>query len=165
MFSNLGQNSILYILDFNGPTRVLCGTVESVSLPRPKYASFNPSREMIVDIIATINGERREFKGVPNGSVADFGNDTFILAESKDAFTSYVTAMLQNSKSIINSVEKHQQLSQKYEEALQEINPAAKSDKEKDKLIQSLQDQVGELKESMQKMLAIMTKGEIPKTV
>lgn len=164
MFSNLGQNSILYVLDFNGPNRVLCGTVEGVSLPRPKYASFNPNREMVVDIIATINGERREFKGVPNGSVADFGNDTFILAESKDAFTSYVTAMLQNSKSIINSVEKHQQLAVKYEEALQEVNPSVKADKEKDKVIQSLQDQVNSLQGSVQQMLAILTKGEAPKT-
>lgn len=164
MFSNLSQNSILYVFDFNGPSRVLCGTVDGVSLPRPRYNSFNSSREMVVDINATINGERREFKGVPNGSVADFGNDTFILAESKDTLNSYLTAMLQNSRSIINSKEKHEQLALKYEEGLQEINPSVKADKEKDKAIQSLQDQVNTLQESLQKMLTIMTRNETPKT-
>lgn len=156
MFSNLSQNSILYVLDINGSTKVLSGPVERVTLPRPKYNSFNPASEMVVDIFATINGERREFKGVPNLSIADYGNDTFVLAESKDALNSYINAMLQNSKSIVNSIDKHQQLIDNYELALQELNPSIKADKEKDKAIQSLQDQVSELKQ----LLISMTKGE-----
>ena len=67
--------------------------------------------------------------------------------------------MLQNSRSIINSVEKHQKLVNSYEEALQELNPNLRADKEKDKAIQSLQDQVSELKQ----MLIMMTKGETNK--
>lgn len=160
MFSNLSQNSILYVLDINGTPKVLSGPVERVTLPRPKYNSFNPSMEMVVDIIATVNGERREFKGVPNGTIADFGNDSFVLAESKDALNSYINAMLQNSRSVINSVEKHQQLVNNYEEALQELNPSLKADKEKDRAIQTLQDQVFELKQ----MLINMTKGETTNT-
>jgi len=48
--------------------------------------------EMIVDVFATINGERREFKGVPNTSIANFGD--FVLAENKEALNSYINAML-----------------------------------------------------------------------
>lgn len=157
MFSNLSQNSILYVLDINGAPKVFSGPVERVTIPRPKYNSFNPNMEMVVDIVATVNGERREFKGVPNSSIADFGNDSFVLAESRDALNSYVNAMLQNSRGIINSVEKHQQLINSYEEALQELNPSLRADKEKDKAIQTLQDQVSELKQ----MLISMTKGEM----
>lgn len=94
MFSNLTPNSILYVLDMKGPNRILTGPVERVSVPRPKYNTFNPSMEMVVDIIANIGGERREFKGIPNNTVADFGDDTFVLAESKDALSSYIAAML-----------------------------------------------------------------------
>lgn len=159
MFSNLSQNSILYVLDINGTTKVLSGPVERVTLPRPKYASFTPTMEMVVDIFATINGERREFKGVPNTSIAEYGNDSFVLAENKEALNSYINAMLQNSKSIINSVDRHQKLIDSYEEALQELDPTIKADKEKDKAIQSLQDQVSELKQ----MLIMMTKGETTK--
>ena len=110
MFSNLSQNSIMYLLDLHSSPKVLSGPVERVSVPRPKYNTFNPNMEMVVDIIATINGERREFKGVPNGTIANFGDDAFVLAESRDALNAYINAMLQNSRTIVNSIEKHQKL-------------------------------------------------------
>lgn len=94
MFSNLSQNSILYILDLKNSPKVVSGPVERVSLPRPKYNTFNPNMEMVIDIVAIIQGERREFKGVPNGSIANFGEDAFVLAESKEALNSYVSSML-----------------------------------------------------------------------
>jgi len=163
MFSNLSQNSILYILDLQSKPKILSGPVERVSVPRPKYNTFNPNMEMIVDIVATINGERREFKGVPNSSLANFGENAFVIAESKDALNSYMNSMLQNSRNIVNSVEKHQKLITDYEEAIQELNPDIKASRENDKAIQTLQDQVETLQKSMQQMLAIMTKNEAPK--
>lgn len=163
MFSNLSQNSIMYLLDLHSSPKVLSGPVERVSVPRPKYNTFNPNMEMVVDIIATINGERREFKGVPNGTIANFGDDAFVLAESRDALNAYINAMLQNSRTIVNSIEKHQKLVVDYEEALQELNPDIRASKENDKAIQTLQDQVEALQKGMQQMLAIMTKNETPK--
>ena len=147
MFSSLSQNSILYVFDINGNTKILSGPIERVSLPRPKYTSFNHNMEMVVDITAVINGERREFKGVPNNSVADFGDDSFILAENKEALTSYINTMLNNSEAVINSIDKHENRVNSCKEALQELNPALKENKERDKAIQSLQDQMVELKQ------------------
>ena len=161
MFSNLSQNSILYVLDINNSPKVLSGPVERVTIPRPKYNTFNPNMEMVVDIFATINGERREFKGVPNNTIANFGNDSFILADSRESLNSYINAMMQNSKGILDSVEKHQKLLANYEEALSELNPDIKADKEKDKAIQSLQSEVAELKD----MLLQMTGREKPNTL
>lgn len=160
MFSNLSQNSILYVLDLNSTPKVLSGPIERVSIPRPKYNTFNPNMEMIVDITATINGERREFKGVPNSSIANFGDTAFVLAENKESLNSYINAMLQNSRSVIESVEKHQRLIADYEDALAELNPAIKADKEKDKAIQNLQSQVAELKD----IILSMTKKETSNT-
>lgn len=153
----------MYILDLHSNPKVLSGPVERISVPRPKYNTFNPNMEMVVDITATVNGEKREFKGVPNGSLANFGDDAFVLAESKDVLNSYVNSMLQNSRNIVNSIDKHQKLIVDYEEALQELNPDIKASKEKDKAIQTLQDQVDALQKGMQQMLAIMTKNETPK--
>jgi uncharacterized protein YwgA len=160
MFSNLSQNSILYVLDLNNNPKVISGPIDRVSLPRPKYNTFNPSMEMVVDIVATINGEKREFKGVPNGSIANFGTDAFILAESKESLNSYINSMLQNSRSVLENVDKHKKLVMDYEEALQELNPSLKADKEKDKAIHDLQNQVTSLQEGMQKLLAMMNKDE-----
>ena len=73
---------------------------------------------------------------------------------------SHVAAMLQNSKNIVNSVEKHKQLILDYEEVLQELNPALKADKEKDKAIQDLQSEVKELKQ-----ILVELKGGMVKTI
>lgn len=159
MFSNLSQNSILYVLDLKNKPKVLSGPIERISIPRPKYNTFNPNMEMVVDIIANINGERREFKGIPNSTIADFGEDAFVLAESKDVLNSYVHSMLQNSKNIVNSIEKHQSLISQYEEALQELNPDIKASMENDKAIKDLKDEITELKQ----MIASMASRE-PKT-
>lgn len=161
MFSNLSQNSILYVLDLNNSPKILSGPIERVTPPRPKYNTFNPNMEMVVDIFATINGERREFKGVPNGSIANFGTDAFMLADSKDTLNSYINAMMQNSKSVLDSVEKHQNLIANYEQALSELNPEIRVNKEKDEAIQNLQSQVAELKN----MLLSMTKKETSNTL
>ena len=149
MFSNLTQNSILYVLDLNNNPKVLSGPIESVSIPRPKYNTFNPSMEMIVDIVANIAGERREFKGVPNTSIANFGDAAFILADNKESLSSYITSMLQNSKNILNSMEKHKKLVEDYEAALSELNPAVKDNK----AIESLQNQVNTLQDSIKTLL------------
>lgn len=154
MFSNLSQNSILYVLDLKNKPKVLSGPIERISIPRPKYNTFNPNMEMVVDITASINGERREFKGVPNNTIADFGEDAFVLAESKDVLNSYVHSMLQNSKNIVNSIEKHQTLIAQYEEAIQELNPDIRASMENDKAIKDLKEEISELKE----MIATMTK-------
>ena len=94
MFSNLSQNSIFYVLDLQSTPKILSGPIERISMPRPRYNTFNPAMEMVVDITATINGEKREFKGVPNGSIANFGNDAFVLAENREALNSYINSML-----------------------------------------------------------------------
>lgn len=154
MFSNLTPNSILYVLDLNNKTKILSGPIESVSLPRPKYNTFNPNMEMIVDIIATIAGERREFKGVPNTSIANFGDTAFVLAENKEVLSSYITSMLQNSKSIVSSVDKHKKLIEDYELALGELNPAIKDNK----AIESLQSQVNTLQDSIKVLLEKLNK-------
>ena len=66
--------------------------------------------------------------------------------------------MLQNSRNIVNSIDKHKKLIEGYEEALQELNPDIKANKEKDEAIKNLQGQVEALQKGMQQMLAIMTK-------
>ena len=155
MFSNLTQNSILYVLDLNNNPKVLSGPIESVSNLRPKYNTFNPSMEMIVDITANIAGERREFKGVPNTSIANFGDTAFIIAENKDALTSYITSMMQNSKTILNSMKKHEKLVADYEEALSELNPNTADNK----AIESLQNQVNTLQDSIKVLLEKLNAG------
>ena len=156
MFSNLTQNSVIYIMDLNNSPKITSGLIESVSLPRPKYNGFNPTFETVVDIVANIAGERREFKGVPNNAVADFGEAAFILAENKEVLGSYINSMLQNSKKIVNSMEKHQKIITDCEEALNELNPSSTAE---NKAMQDLQSQVSELQKGMQALLEKLNNG------
>ena len=156
MFSNLTQNSVIYIMDLNNSPKITSGLIESVSLPRPKYNGFNPTFETVVDIVANIAGERREFKGVPNNAVADFGESAFILAENKEVLGSYINSMLQNSKKIVNSMDKHQKIIADCEEALNELSPSSPAE---NKAMQDLQNQVSELQKGMQALLEKLNKG------
>ena len=160
MFSGLSQNSILYVWDFKNSPKILSGPIERVSIPRPKYTTFNPTMEMLVDITATINGERREFKDVPNTSVADFGDNAFVLAENKETLNSYINAKYQNAKAMIENAKKQEAMLKMYEQSLEELNPSIKADKEKDKVISDLKDEMKELKS----MIAALTKQENSKT-
>ena len=156
MFSNLTQNSVIYIMDLNNSPKITSGLIESVSLPRPKYNGFTPTFETVVDIVANIAGERREFKGVPNNAVADFGEAAFILAENKEVLGSYINSMLQNSKKIVNSMEKHQKIITDCEEAFNELNPSSPAE---NIAMQDLQSQVSELQKGMQALLEKLNNG------
>lgn len=159
MFSNLSQNSIIYILDVKDKPKLLSGTIISVTPPRPQYATFGQPMESVVDIVATIDGERREFKRIPsNNTIANFGVDSFILADSRDSINSYISAAKQNSQNIVNSYEKNKQLILDYDAILEELNPSLKESKEKDKIIQSLQSQVDTLQSGMAEILSLLKK-------
>jgi hypothetical protein len=127
MFSNLAQGSILYGLETKDKVKVFTAPITSVSLPRPLFTqnTFGQVPTTVVDIIATVNGEKREFKQVPgNTSIANFGQDAFILADSKESLNSYIESMLQNSRNIVASVDKHKALITQYESAYKELNPS-----------------------------------------
>ena len=158
MFSNLTQGNILYGLDTSKGIKFFTAPINSVSLPRQKFnnANFTQLPETVVDIIATVNGERKEFKQVPcNTAIADFGTGSFVLADSKDSLISYVNSMLQNSRNIVNSVDKHKTLINQYEKVLAEINPSYNNDV----VVKDLQKQVGDLQLQLAEALALL-KGE-----
>ena len=127
MFSNLAQGSILYGLETKDKVKVFTAPITSVSLPRPLFTqnTFGQMPTSVVDITATVNGEKREFKQVPgNTTIANFGQDAFILADSKESLNSYIESMLQNSRNIVASVDKHKALISQYESAYKELNPS-----------------------------------------
>ena len=160
MFSNLSKGSILYGLDTKGGVKMFTATVDSVSLPRPKYVqnTFGQMPEMVVDVIATINGERREFKQVPsNNAIADFGPDTFVLSDSKDSLMNYVSSMLQSSRNIVNSVDKHKSLIAQYEQVLGELNPASANES----AVKELREQVQDMQGQMGEILSLLKSGKL----
>ena len=163
MFSNLSKGSILYGLDTKGGVKMFTATVDSVSMPRPKYVqnTFGQMPEMVVDVVVTINGERREFKQVPsNNAIADFGPDTFVLSDSKDSLMNYVSSMLQSSRNVVNSVDKHKSLIAQYEQVLGELNPASANES----AVKELREQVQDMQGQMGEILSLLKAGKLKQT-
>ena len=157
MFSNLAQGSILYGLETKDELKVFTAPITSVSLPRPLFTqnTFGQMPVTVVDITATVNGEKREFKQVPgNTSIANFGQDAFILADSKESLNSYIESMLQNSRNIVASVDKHKALISQYEAAYKELNPSIAISND-DSAVKALRSEVGELKAQIEKLIAL----------
>jgi len=158
MFSSLSKGSVLYGLDTKGEVKLFTATVDTVSMPRPRFMqnTFGQLPETVVDISATINGERREFKQVPsNNAIADFGPDTFVLSDSKDSLMNYVNGMLQNSRNIVNSVDKHKALITQYESVLGELNPTVANDN----AVKELRGQVESMQNQLAEALALLKQG------
>lgn len=148
MFSNLTQGSILYGLETKDELKVFTAPITNVSLPRPLLTqnTFGQVPITVVDIVATVNGEKREFKQVPgNTTIANFGQDAFILADSKESLNSYIESMLQNSRNIVASVDKHKTLINQYEAAYKELNPSI-AISGNDDAVKALRNEVNELK-------------------
>jgi len=155
MFSNLSKGSVLYGLDTKGEVRMFTATIESVSLPRPKYMqnTFGQLPEMVLDIVANVNGERKEYKEVPtNNVIADFGPDTFVLSDSRDSLTNYVRSQLQKSKDVVNSADRHKALIPQYEHVLGELDPASANDS----AVKELKGQVESMQSQMNEVLSLL---------
>lgn len=160
MFSNLSKGSVLYGLDTKGEVRLFTATVDTVSIPRPKYMqnTFGQLPEMVLDIVANVNGERKEYKEVPtNNVIADFGPDTFVLSDSRDSLMNYVRSQLQRSKDIVNSADKHKALIPQYEHVLGELDPASANDN----AVKELRGQVESMQSQMQEMLSLLKGGAV----
>ena len=151
MFSNLSKGSVLYGMDRKNGNKVFTASVESVSLPRTKYSqnTFGQIPEMVVDIVVSINGERKEFQQVPNNNVvADFGPASLVISDSKDSLANHIRSLRQESKNIVDSAPMHEARIPQYDAALSELDPSAANDnavKELKVQVETMQNQMSEL--------------------
>lgn len=165
MFSALRQGYTVYVLEKGDTLSIKIGQVESVTQPRPKYSTYNPTvgfganMETIVDVIVRIDNEKKEFIGVPsNLSIHSYGN--YVLSESKDSMISEVESMLQSSKSVIESVDYHKKVITACEDILKQLNPVFAKEQERDGVIDNLKSEVESLRKDIAKMTALLSKAE-----
>ena len=143
MFSTLRQNSPIYILDKKGSPVLKKGIIESVSSQRSKSGSFyGQPLDMVVDIVVNVDSSKEEFKNIPASlSIANDGN--LVISESKEAMSTEVDSMLSISKQILESVDYHQEVIEKCEQILKDLNPQFAKDKLQEEKINSLEERIG----------------------
>ena len=84
-----------------------------------------------------MDNDRKEFVGIPSTAVIHSYGD-YVLSESKDSMIQEVTAMLQNSKSVLANVEQHKSNIQACENILKELNPVYAKESERDEAIDNI---------------------------
>lgn len=159
MFSNLRNNSQIYILHKDSTPYVEVGQVISVSQPQPKFpvTNFMSPQELVVDVVVRINGSDTTLKGLPaNLDVADQGsvNGALVITTSREAMNSEVDSLRQKSLSIINSVDYHKKVVQDCELLLQNLNPEFAEKKQQKQEIDTLKSQMSELMSGMKELMA-----------
>lgn len=162
MFSTLRNGSTLYILDRTGEPQVKTGYVENVTMPRPMYPTFNPTASLgtnmqrVVDITVRVDDEKKEFCVPCDLSIHTYGDYT--LSESKEAMISEVDALLQNSKDVLNNIDKHKQSIAAYEKILRNLNPVYAKEQERDTAINSLTQQVDDIQSALTRLESLLLK-------
>lgn len=160
MFQTLRKGATIYILDKTSKPEVKIGYVENVTLPRPMYPTYNPAASLgtnmqrVVDITVRVDEDKREFCVPSDLSIHTYGDYT--LSESKEAMISEVDSLLQNSKDIVDSVDKHKENMIAYQNILKELNPVYAKEQERDDAIDSLTQQVNGIHSALERLESLL---------
>ena len=155
MFSALRQGSVVYILEKGENPVLKVGQV--VSITQPNYSSNFLMNGSTIDINVKVNNQNMDFKNVPSSqSVANYNN--VIITETKELMSNEVDNMLQNSKSIVDSVTYHNNIITSCENILKDLNPRFAKEKERDEDINNLKDKMGGIESKMDKILSLLQK-------
>lgn len=154
MFSALRQNSTLYILEKGENPTLKIGQV--ISVTQPNYNNYMINNQTM-DINVKIGEDSMDFRNVPcSQSVTSYNN--IIISETKELMSNEVDNLLQNSKSIIGSIDYHNNVIKSCEEILKELNPRFAKEKERDEDILNLKSKIGGIETKMDKILTLLSK-------
>ena len=160
MFSTLRKGATIYILDRTSEPEVKVGYIDNVTLPRPMYPTFNPAvslgtnMQRVVDITVRIGEEKKEFSVPRDLSIHTYGDYT--ISENKEAMISEVDSLLQNSKDVVDSVDRHKAAIDAYENILKTLNPVYAKEQERDSTIDKLTQQVYGMQSTLNRLESLL---------
>lgn len=155
MFQSLRQNNQIYILHKDRPVLEI-GTVVSTSIPTPKYPNtFGTNPEMTVDITAKVNGADVTYQKIPATlDIADFGNNSIVLADNKEAMNSEISSLKQRSVDLLNSVDYHKSMIENCDKILNTLNPELAERQAQQDEIKTLKEQMNTMSQNIADLLA-----------
>lgn len=161
MFQNLRVNAQVYILHKDNNPYIECGSVMSVSAPKPKYPSNMPigsfpQVETVVDLVVNINGQNTNFNGLPAGlDVADFGqNGNIVITCSRDAMNNEVTMMKQKSMDIVNSIDYHRSVIANCDKMLNLLNPEYAEKQRQEREMSDMREQMAQMSKTLNALMS-----------
>lgn len=169
MFSNLRQNSTIYILHKDGKPYIETGSVTAVSAPRPKYPIPGaigqiPQVETVVDVTVLINGQSVTLQGLPaQADIADSpSGGNVVVSASREAMNAEVSSMKSKSENILASIDTHKAIIGSCDEMLSFLNPEYAQVQQREKEMADMRNKMetmtrefGSMSEQMQQLMEI----------
>ena len=154
-FKELREGNQYFILHKTDKPFCEVGSVIGVTNLRPKpqnmvngYPAMQP--EMIIDISVKVGDDTVKLSSVPaDKSIADYkpeNGEKLVLSCDQTMINQEISAMLQNSQQILASIETHKSIIDNCELMLNQLNPQFKKEKEQESKIQSLENEIAEMK-------------------
>ncbi len=161
MFSNLRQNSTIYILHKDGKPYIETGSVTAVSAPRPKYPIPGaigqiPQMETVVDVTVLINGQSVTLQGLPaQADIADSpSGGNVVVSASREAMNAEVSSMKSKSENILASIDTHRAIIGSCDEMLSFLNPEYAQTQRREREMEDMKAQISTMAAQMQQLMA-----------
>lgn len=154
-FKELREGNQYFILHKTDKPFCEIGSVIGVKNLRPKpqsmangYLPMQP--EMIIDISVKVGDDTVTLPSVlADKSITDYRPDNgekLVLSCDLSMMNQEISAMLQNSQQILASIDTHKSIINSCELMLNQLNPQFKKEKEQESKIQSLENEIAEMK-------------------
>jgi len=159
MFSDLRQNSTVYILNKQGKLSVKTGIVSNTPANiNSLYGGFN-NTPILFDIEVNVEGKTEKYeKLATNQNIISYNNGSVILSDSKDVIIKEVETIVNTSKTILNNKDYYENSIIEGEQILKELSPTFAKDKERDEEINNLHKQVSGINDKIDKLFTILSK-------
>ena len=120
-------------------------------------------QNLVVDVVATINGADVPFGNLPvNAETSSYNNGATFVSCSREAMLQAVDGMIQASKKALEQVPYHNIVLAEGEKMIEVLNPTYAADKERDRTIKELVNHRKETDSKLDKILAFMQELSTP---
>lgn len=154
MFSNLGKDSVFYILDKNTKPTLKVGKVTESKINPQFYGLANQE----VDIKVDVSGETYEFKKIPaNVSIISPSVGIVISDNPEDMIKEY-DSMVSHSKQILDSVDYNKSIIDSRDEIMSILNPRFAKEKEQENKLTNLEDRVHNMEQGISDIKTMLSK-------
>lgn len=100
--------------------------------------------QTVVDVTIKLGNDKKEFVGLPsNEAIHSYGD--YVVSETREAMISEVDSLLQNSKTVLASIDTHKKMVESCERILKELNPVYAKEQERDTAIDDLTNKVNNM--------------------
>lgn len=154
MFSALGQNSLLYILDKNNKPNIKIGKVTKAVINPQFYGLANQE----IDITVDVSGDTYEFKKIPSNVSIISPSNGIIISDNPNDMSKEYESMVKNSEQVLATIDYHKGIIESKDEILSKLNPKYAKEKEQENKIISLENRMSGIEKGISNIQSMMSK-------